>query len=162
MPAAPGPWCASRRTAEYIHGPTGIDGADLPEPSRSAEAAHAVDFLVDALSATQEPITLATLGATHQCGTRHRQESGDLRQRTRDRHHGGVRWDSATSRRRPEFNVHADPHAAHVVFEAGVPLTMIGLDVTHQAIATPPRLEAIRALGTAPAAAVCGNARPLR
>ena len=55
-----------------------------------------------------------------------------------------------------EFNIHADPHAAHVVFEAGVPLTMIGLDVTHQAIATPERLEAIRALGTAPAAAVCG------
>ena len=55
-----------------------------------------------------------------------------------------------------EFNIFADPHAAHVVFEAGAPLTMIGLDVTHQAIATPPRLDEIRALGTAPAAAVCG------
>ena len=55
-----------------------------------------------------------------------------------------------------EFNIYADPHAAHVVFEAGVPLTMVGLDVTRQAIATPVRIEAIRSLGTAPALAVCG------
>ena len=55
-----------------------------------------------------------------------------------------------------EFNIYADPHAAHVVFEAGVPLTMVGLDVTRQAIATSSRIEAIRSLGTAPAAAVCG------
>ena len=55
-----------------------------------------------------------------------------------------------------EFNIYADPHAAHVVLEAGVPLTMVGLDVTRQAIATPSRIEAIRSLGTPPSAAVCG------
>ena len=47
-----------------------------------------------------------------------------------------------------EFNVYADPHAARVAFESGVPLTMMGLDVTHQAVVTPARLDAIRALGT--------------
>ncbi len=55
-----------------------------------------------------------------------------------------------------EFNIYADPHAAHVVFEAGVPLTMVGLDVTRQATATPARIDAIRSLGTPPAVAVCG------
>jgi purine nucleosidase len=47
-----------------------------------------------------------------------------------------------------EFNIYVDPHAAKVVFEAGVPLVMLGLDVTHQALLTPDRLDAIRALGT--------------
>ncbi len=47
-----------------------------------------------------------------------------------------------------EFNVYVDPHAARVVFESGAGLTMIGLEATHQALCTPARLEAIRALGT--------------
>ena len=55
-----------------------------------------------------------------------------------------------------EFNIYADPHAAKVVFEAGVPLVMHGLDVTHQALVTAPRLAAIRALGTPVSAAVAG------
>ena len=58
----PRPMVREPETAEYIHGATGIDGADLPEPSGPAEAAHAVDFLVDTLSTAREPITLATLG----------------------------------------------------------------------------------------------------
>ena len=47
-----------------------------------------------------------------------------------------------------EFNIYVDPHAAEVVFDSGVPLVMHGLDVTHQALITPERLEAIRSLGT--------------
>ena len=47
-----------------------------------------------------------------------------------------------------EFNIYVDPDAAKVVFEAGVPLVMHGLDVTHQALVTPDRLEAIRQIGT--------------
>jgi purine nucleosidase len=48
-----------------------------------------------------------------------------------------------------EFNIYVDPHAPQLVFEAGVPLVMLGLDVTHQALATPSRLAALRDLGTA-------------
>ena len=55
-----------------------------------------------------------------------------------------------------EFNIHADPHAAEVVLQSGVDLTMFGLDVTHKAITTPARLEAIRALGTPVAEAAAG------
>ena len=142
-------------TAEYIHGPTGIDGADLPEPSRPAEAAHAVDFLVDTLTAATEPITLATLGPLTNVALAIVKNPAILANvREIVTMGGAIGLGNVTPA--AEFNIHADPHAAHVVFEAGVPLTMIGLDVTHQAIATPPRLEAIRALGTAPAAAVCG------
>ena len=55
-----------------------------------------------------------------------------------------------------EFNIYVDPHAAKLVFEAGVPLMMLGLDVTHQALVTPARLAAIRALRTPLAAVVAG------
>ena len=55
-----------------------------------------------------------------------------------------------------EFNIYVDPHAAQVVFSSGVPITMMGLDVTHQALTTPERLAAIAAIGTPVAGAVAG------
>ena len=142
-------------TAERIHGPTGIDGAALPEPSRPTEDTHAVDFLVETLLAAPEPITLATLGPLTNIAlaiVKNPAVLANLREIVAMG--GAIGTGNVTAS--AEFNIFADPHAAHVVFEAGVPLTMIGLDVTHQAIATPPRLEAIRALGTAAAAAICG------
>ena len=75
------PMVREPETAEYIHGPTGIDGADLPEPSRPAEAAHAVDFLVDTLGGSAGAHHAGDARAPHQCRARHRQEPRDLRQR---------------------------------------------------------------------------------
>ena len=142
-------------SAEFIHGESGIDGADLPEPRRPAAPQHGVDFLVDTLRAAPAPVTLATLGpltnvamAIVKCP----EILGNVREIVAMG--GAIGLGNVTPA--AEFNVYADPHAAHVVFEAGAALTMIGLDVTHQAIATPARIEAIRALDTAPAAAVCG------
>ena len=152
----PRPMVREPVSAEYIHGETGIDGADLPEPSRPAEAAHAVDYLVDTLSAAPEADHAGDARPPHQCRARHRQEPGRPRQRARDRHHGGRARPRQRHALRPSSTSTPTPTPRTWCFEAGVPLTMIGLDVTHQAIATPPRLEAIRALGSAPAAAVCG------
>src|SRR5699024_5701849 len=50
-----------------------------------------------------------------------------------------------------EFNIKIDPEAAHIVFNEKWPLTMVGLDLTHQALATPEVVEKIRAIGTKPA-----------
>ena len=55
-----------------------------------------------------------------------------------------------------EFNIYVDPHAAKVVFAGGIPITMLGLDVTHQALVNAKRLEAIRALGTPVGLAAAG------
>ena len=151
----PRPMVREPVTAESIHGATGIDGADLPEPNRPAEAAHAVDFLVDTLASAPEPVTLATLGPLTNVALAIVKNPAILANvREIVAMGGAIGTGNVTAS--AEFNIFADPHAAHVVFEAGAPLTMIGLDVTHRAIATAPRLEAIRALGTAPAAAVCG------
>ena len=151
----PRPMVRAPVTAEAVHGPSGIDGADLPEPTRPAEDAHAVDFLVQRLAKTSRPVTLATLGPLTNVALAVIQKPSILDNVAEIVAMGGaVGVGNVTPA--AEFNIYADPHAAHVVFEAGVPLTMVGLDVTRQAIATTVRIEAIRSLGTAPAAAVCG------
>jgi purine nucleosidase len=59
-----------------------------------------------------------------------------------------------------EFNIHVDPHAAAIVFDSGLPITMVPLDVTHQVRSTAPRIERIRACGTPVAAAVADLLTP--
>ena len=61
---------------------------------------------------------------------------------------GGAMREGGNTTPSAEFNIYVDPHAARVVFECGRPLTVMGLDVTHQVLATPPRVGRIRALGT--------------
>lgn len=151
----PRPMVRAPVSAEFIHGRTGIDGADLPEPSRPAAPAHAVDFLADTLSNAAEPVTLATLGPLTNVALAIVKAPGILDNvREIVAMAGAVGLGNVTPA--AEFNVFADPHAAHVVFEAGVPLTMAGLDVTHRVIATRERIKAIRALGTPASDAVGG------
>ena len=69
---------------------------------------------------------------------------------------GGVARNPGNTTETAEFNIFVDPHAARIVLESGVPLTMFGLDVTHKAITTPERLAAIRAIGTPVSDAVAG------
>ena len=151
----PRPMVRAPVTAEAVHGPSGIDGADLPEPSHPVEEAHAVDFLVQTLGQASRPVTLATLGPLTNVAIAIIKNPSILDNVAEIVAMGGaIGLGNVTPA--AEFNIYADPHAAHVVFEAGMPLTMVGLDVTHQAIASPARIEAIRSLGTAPSAAVCG------
>ena len=151
----PRPMVRTPVTAEAVHGPSGIDGADLPEPSRPAEETHAVDFLVHTLAEASRPVTLATLGPLTNVALAIIKNPSILDNVAEVVAMGGaVGLGNVTPA--AEFNIYADPHAAHVVFEAGVPITMVGLDVTRQAIATPARIESIRSLGTAPVTAVCG------
>ena len=151
----PRPMVRAPVTAEAVHGPSGIDGADLPEPSRPAEEAHAVDFLVQTLGEASHPVTLATLGPLTNVALAIIKNPLILDNVAEIVAMGGAMGPGNVTPA-AEFNIYADPHAAHVVFEAGVPLTMVGLDVTRQAIATPARIEAIQSLGTAPSTAVCG------
>lgn len=151
----PRPLVRPLETASDIHGPTGIEGAELPEPSRPVEAQHAVDFIIETLLASAQPVTLATLGPLTNVAVALVKEPGILPKiRELVMMGGAIGLGNITPA--AEFNVYADPHAAHVVFESGVKLTMIGLDVTHTALATPARIEAIRAVGNPAARAVAG------
>jgi purine nucleosidase len=69
---------------------------------------------------------------------------------------GGGFFEGGNTTPAAEFNIYVDPHAAHVVFTSGAPITMMPLDVTHKALSTPDRVEAFRLLGTPAGSAVAG------
>lgn len=134
-------------TAEHIHGTTGLDGALLPEPTIPLQAQHAVAFLINQLVSATKPITLALLGPLTNLAVALVQCPDIAQGIERVVVMGGAR---GTGNVTPsaEFNIYADPHAARVVVEAGLNLTLIGLDVTHQVLTTPARLAAFKAMAT--------------
>lgn len=141
-------------TAEYVHGESGLDGPDLPPPVGDVEKAHAVDYLVETLRSAAEPVTVCILGPMTNVAMAII-KAPDITESVAEFvimggsfHAGGNITPTA------EFNIFVDPHAAHVVFESGVPTTVMPLDVTHQAQATPSRIAPLRSLGTAVGAAV--------
>ena len=143
-------------TAEYIHGRSGLDGADLPAPTLPLAAAHALDALIELVRARPPgSVTLCTLGPLTNVGMA-LLKAPDLAPRLKEIVLMGGAVGEGNITPAAEFNIYVDPHAAKLVFEAGVPLTMFGLDVTHQALVTPARLAAIRALGTPVSAAITG------
>jgi purine nucleosidase len=137
--------------AESIHGESGLDGPVLPEPDIELDPRHAVDLIID-LVMGNEPgtITLVPTGALTNIALAVRKEPR-IASRVKEvvlmggGFHTG-NW-SATS----EFNIVIDPEAAHIVFNESWPLTMVGLDVTHEALATPEVVASIAAVRTAPA-----------
>jgi purine nucleosidase len=143
-------------TAEFVHGQTGLDGAALPAPSLPLAPAHAVDAIVELVRARPPgTVTLCPIGPLTNVATA-MQKAPDLAGRLREIVLMGGAIGEGNVTPAAEFNIYVDPHAAKMVFEAGVPIAMCGLDVTHQALVTPERLAAIRALGTPVGAAVSG------
>jgi purine nucleosidase len=137
--------------AEGIHGESGLDGPVLPEPTIELDPRHAVDFIIDTVMAAEPgEITLVPTGALTNIALAVRKEPR-IAERVKQvvLMGGGVNvgnW-SATS----EFNIVIDPEAAHIVFNEKWPLTMVGLDLTHEALATPEVAASIAAVGTGPA-----------
>jgi purine nucleosidase len=137
--------------AETIHGESGLDGPVLPEPTITLDPRHAVDFIIDTIMASEiGEITLVPTGALTNIALAVRKEPRIVeRVKQVVLMGGGVNvgnW-SATS----EFNIVIDPEAAHIVFNEKWPLTMVGLDLTHEALATPDVAAAIAAVDTGPA-----------
>lgn len=143
-------------TAEYVHGPTGLDGADLPPPTLEESPGHAVDMIIDLVGSAQRPVTICTLGPMTNVGLALVRDPGITENIEQVVMMGGGFFEGGNTTPAAEFNVYVDPHAAHVVFTSGVPIVMMPLDVTHKALTTPDRLERFRALGTPAGDAVAG------
>jgi purine nucleosidase len=143
-------------TAEHICGSNGIEGAQLPLPTISAQRTHAVAFIVDTLEAASErSLTICPLGPLTNIALAFAQRPDLSSKVDRIVLMGGAR-DLGNVTPAAEFNFYVDPHAAAIVFQLGVPIVMFGLHVTHQAMATPERVARIAALGTAVSRAVAG------
>ena len=144
-------------TAEHVHGKTGLDGADLPEPTMPLQAAHAVDFIIDTLR-REAPgtVTLCPIGPLTNIATA-LDRAPDIAPRiARIVLMGGAYFEVGNITPAAEFNIYVDPEAARVVFRAGVPLTVVPLDVTHKALTSAAWLDAMRGLGTPVGRAVAG------
>jgi purine nucleosidase len=137
-------------TAEHVHGRTGLDGPDLPDPTMALHSQHGVDFIVETLmTETPGTVTLCPLGPLTNIALALIREP-----RIADRIQeivlmGGGYFEQGNITPSAEFNIYVDPHAADVVFRCGAPIVVMPLDVTHKALTTRARVEAFRNLGTA-------------
>lgn len=144
-------------TAEKVHGNTGIDGIDIVEPRQPLEEKHAVDFIIDTLrSADMESITLVPMGPLTNIGTAFTKDPAIINKVEQIVMMGGAMREGGNYSPSAEFNILVDPHAADIVFRCGRPITVMGLDVTHQVLATPERRQRIRAIGNEAALATAG------
>lgn len=144
-------------TAEYIHGATGIDGVDVFDPATPLQDAHAVDFIIDTLlAADRGSVTLIPTGPMTNVATAIRREPRILAGIERIVSMGGAMREGGNRSPSAEFNVLADPHAAEIVYNCGVPVTAMGLDVTHQVLSTRQRVARLRNLGNDVANATAG------
>jgi purine nucleosidase len=132
-------------TAEHVHGRTGLDGPTLPDPRLQLQPEHAVDFLIETLRKTPD-VTLCPLGPLTNIATA-LTRAPDIASSIREIVlMGGGYFEGGNITPSAEFNIYVDPTAADIVFRAGVPITVLPLDVTHQALVIPSRVEAFRAL----------------
>ncbi|MCZ7450834.1 nucleoside hydrolase [Agrobacterium rhizogenes] len=123
-----------------FHGKTGLGNTVLPEPVKTAEETSAVDFLIDALGKAAEQgerITLCCLGPLTNVAVALRMKPQIAEGIERIVMMGGAYREPGNRTMTSEFNVLADPHAAHVVFSSGIPLVALSLDATHQVMLKP-------------------------
>jgi len=130
---ADGPLAGELVVAADAHGETGLDGVDLPPPSTEPVPEHAKDFLAATIGASESPVTLVALGPLTNVALlleAHPEATAGI-----DRivfMGGGIHEGNQTPS--AEFNIWIDPEAAARVFESGLDVTMVGLDVTNRAV----------------------------
>ena len=150
------PWIRPLWTAERICGASGIDGANLPEPTLPRAKVHAVDAIIDILErAPERSVTLCPLGPLTNIATAFVRAPA-LVGRVREIVLMGGALGIGNVTASAEFNIYVDPHAAAAVFAAGVPIVMFPLEATHQAIATPAWVGEMAGLGSRVGAVIAG------
>ncbi|MFD1361892.1 nucleoside hydrolase [Lentibacillus salinarum] len=130
-----------RETAPDIHGDSGLDGPALPEPSRGWSGEHGADSIIRLVQEAKEPVTLLATGPLTNVALA-LTKANDINENIEEIVlMGGGTFGNWTPT--AEFNIWADPEAARKVFESGIPITVMGLDITHQALATPAIIERV-------------------
>ncbi|MDR0218544.1 MAG: nucleoside hydrolase [Enterobacteriaceae bacterium] len=136
------------QNAPDIHGETGLDGPVLPEPSLKLDSRHAVDLIIDIIMEhPPKSVTLVpTAGLTNIALAA--RKAPQIVERVKEVVLMGGGYHTGNWSAVAEFNIIIDPEAAHIVFNEKWPLTMVGLDLTHQAQATPEVMAEIAGIKT--------------
>lgn len=142
------PILRSQEVAASIHGESGLDGVELPVPTRPLEDMHAVNYIIKTIMESDpQTITLVPTGPLTNIALACRLEPRIV-ERVKEvvlmggGYHRG-NWSAVA-----EFNIKVDPEAAHIVFNEPWPLTLVGLDLTHQALCTPAVQKRIEEIDT--------------
>jgi inosine-uridine nucleoside N-ribohydrolase len=133
------------RTAAHVHGETGLDGPELPEPNAAPVDLHAADFLAELIEPGVVLVPTAPLTNVALMLERH----PDVRERLERIVWMGGAIGEGNVAPAAEFNAFVDPEAAAAVFASGIPVTLIGLDVTHKALFTRAHADRLRDAGRA-------------
>lgn len=130
--------------APETHGDTGLGYAELPAPRAKPTPRHGVDFLIERILASPGKITLVALGPLTNVALAIRQEPRIVEALKEIIVMGGALRYEGNTTALAEFNTYVDPHAAHIVYHAGIPTTLVPLDVTYQCILTPGDVRRLR------------------
>ena len=134
--------------ADYVHGQNGLGGVELPTPNLQPLAQHAVDLIIERVMAAPREITLVPVGPLTNIALALRKEP-----RIADRVRevvimGGAMRVPGNVTPEAEFNIYADPHAAHIVFHVGWPIRLVSLDVTNKTLLQPEQVQALASNGS--------------
>jgi purine nucleosidase len=136
-------------TAEHVHGRTGFDGYELPEPEMSMRPGFAPEAIVELVMARPaKTVTLCCMAPLTNVALAMAREPHLATHLARIVLMGGAMSEGGNITPAAEFNFYVDPEAAARVFTSGADITMIPLDCTHQALLTDERLQELRAAGT--------------
>ena len=122
------------RASADVHGASGIGGAQLPEPKAKPIEQHAVDYLIDRVLAEPNEISIFPIGPLTNIAMAIRKEPKFAKAVKELVIMGGAIKENGNVTPMAEFNIYVDPHAAHIVFHSGIPITLIPLDVTHKCL----------------------------
>lgn len=142
---AAGPLSGRRELGNYVHGASGLDGPKLRPPSRVADSRSALELMASALESACQPVVMVATGPLTNVAEL-LQARPDLVVRIREVIFMGGSTERGNHTPAAEFNTYADPEALHLALQAGVRVRMVGLNLTHQALATPEVVERMRAM----------------
>ena len=145
--------------APETHGDTGLGYAKLPDPLSKPISQHAIDFLIDTILAAPGEITLVAIAPLTNVALAIRKEPRIVEALKEIIIMGGAIRHEGNTTALAEFNTYVDPHAAQIVYQAGIPTTLVPLDVTYQCILTPADVSRLQKINSPISKFVAGATR---
>jgi purine nucleosidase len=136
------------KSGEAVHGTSGVGKASLPEPKSQPISQHAIDYLIERILAEPQELTLFTIGPMTNLALAIRKEPRIVQSLKELVIMGGAIKQGGNVTPLAEFNIYADPHAAHIVFHSGIPITLIPLDVTYKCLLTSADVEGLNKISS--------------
>lgn len=129
------------RASAYVHGESGIGNSRLPQPKSRPVPQHAVDYLIERVLGEPGEISIFPIGPLTNIAMAIRKEPTFAKAVKELVIMGGAILEYGNVTPQAEFNIYVDPHAAHIVFHSGIPITLIPLDVTHKCMLLQPHVD---------------------